>query len=296
VNLSGGEILAFKGYQSLLTKCSTEGIKAYVLTNGTLIDSESAMFIADTSYQVQISIDGPTAKSNDFLRGAGVYDKALRGLYHFRGLDVALRLAMIVTPETIQDYESNFVAFARKLQDDFQEQIQLRITTDLIDGRSVSKYQPDTVSNLQSRVDRLFDELWGINSASERASIQYKRRLKNLNCGFGREISINASGKVFPCPVQVTSIGDIRQDSLESLFMKTHDANKSTEIDKFTHCSDCDIKYICGGGCRIGNHQLTGSYIKPSFCNNEYKQNILSGLVAGDLFQNTRQQHVDRES
>ena len=43
-------------------------------------------------------------------------------------------------------------------------------------------------------------------------------------------------------------------------------------------CQECDLKYICNGGCRINNIITTGSYVKPS-CSEDYKLELYEKLV-----------------
>lgn len=283
VNFSGGEALAFEGFWHLLDRAAHYGLKVYVLTNGTLVTPLIAEKIAAAAYQVQISVDGPTPASNDSLRGKGMFKRAMEGLYHFRGLPTAVRVAMVATPNTIDDFEKNFLEFAGKLYRDFGEQLQLRISIDMIEGRAVHRYDSVTSAQLQKRVDALFDKLWGYSTRPHADAVGFKRQLRNKNCGFGREISIKSTGDVYPCPIQIDKVGSVRENSISTLFKRVglEDALKS--IDNFEDCKSCDLKYICGGGCRVANYQHSGSYTKPHFCNGNYIKNFYQRLVSADL-------------
>jgi radical SAM protein with 4Fe4S-binding SPASM domain len=283
VNFSGGEALAFEGFWCLLDRAAQHGLKVYVLTNGTLVTLPIAEKIAAAAYQVQISIDGPTPKSNDSLRGKGMFRRAMEGLYHFRGLPTAVRVAMVATPNTIDDFEENFVEFARKLYVDFGDQLQLRISIDMIEGRSVHRYDSLTSAQLQRRVDALFDQLWGYSTRPHADAVGFKRQLRNKNCGFGREISVKSTGDVYPCPIQIDKLGSIRSDGISTLFERVGLEDVAKSIDNFEECKSCDLKYICGGGCRVANYQHSGSYTKPHFCNENYIKNFYRRLVSADL-------------
>ena len=282
VNLSGGEALYYEGFWEILAECKRLQLYTYVLSNGLLVDDDAAKRIADAAYQIQISIDGPTAKSNDSLRGRGAFKKALTGLYHFRGLDVAVRVAMIATPSTIEDYEENFVDFAATLYRDFGDKLQLRLSVDVIEGRSVNRYTPDVKEALQRRVDVLFDRLWGYDTRAHSDAIAYKRGLLNRNCGFGREISVKSTGEVYPCPIQITPIGTLGSSDVAELFRRTRIEDRDKQIDNFSDCKGCDLRYLCGGGCRVANFQMTGDYRKPYFCNDSYKASIYRRLAGAD--------------
>lgn len=284
VNLSGGEALFYEGFWPILEECGQLGLNVYVLSNGLLVDETSARRIAEVAYQIQVSIDGPTPASNDSLRGRGSFEGALRGLYHFRGLDIIARVAMVTTPATIGDFEENFVPFARKLYQDFGEQLQLRVSVDVIEGRSVKRYTPEVKESLQKRVDRLFDSLWGYDTRSHSDAVAFKRGLLNKNCGYGREISVKSTGEVYPCPIQISAIGRIGQDDVEELFRRTRIEDRSKQIDNFSDCKTCDLRYLCGGGCRVANFEMTGDYRKPYFCSNDFKERTYARLAAADLF------------
>jgi radical SAM protein with 4Fe4S-binding SPASM domain len=46
--------------------------------------------------------------------------------------------------------------------------------------------------------------------------------------------------------------------------------NSASEIAHIDYCQDCDLKFICLGGCKIRNKQLNGSYVIPA-CNEDFK-------------------------
>jgi radical SAM protein with 4Fe4S-binding SPASM domain len=284
VNLSGGEALSYDGFWPILEECGRLGLNVYVLSNGLLVNETAARRIAELAYQIQISVDGPTPASNDSLRGTGSFEKAMQGLYHFRGLNITTRVAMVTTPATIADFEANFVPFARKLYQDFGDQLQLRVSVDVIEGRSVKRYTPEVKESLQKRVDQMFDALWGYDTRSHSDAIGFKRGLLNKNCGFGREISVKSNGEVYPCPIQIAPIGRLGADDVVELFRRTRIEDREKQIDTFLDCKSCDLRYLCGGGCRVANFEMTGDYRKPYFCNDEYKRRTYERLSSADAF------------
>ena len=284
VNLSGGEALYFEGFWPILEECKRLELHTYVLSNGLLIDEVAAKRIADAAYQIQISIDGPTPASNDSLRGKGSFQKAMKGLYCFRGLDITTRVAMVTTPATIASYEESFVSFARQLYEDFGQQLQLRVSVDVIEGRTVKRYTPEVKASLQARVDRLFDRLWGYDTRSHSDAVAFKRGLLNKNCGFGREISVKSTGEVYPCPIQINPIGKLGEKDIAELFRLTRIQDREKQIDNFVDCKKCDLRYLCGGGCRVANFEVTGDYRKPYFCSESYKDLFYMRLAAADEF------------
>ena len=133
-------------------------------------------------------------------------------------------------------------------------------------------------------MDNLFNELWGYDTRGHTDAIAFQRGLLNRNCGFGREISVKSTGEVYPCPIQITPIGNLKQDAIPQLFERTKIEDHDKAIDNFEDCKSCDLRYLCGGGCRVANFEMTGDYKKPYFCNDAYKSDFYNRLANADDF------------
>src|SRR3546814_4890308 len=81
VNIGGGEPTIRPDFWHLLEYAVDHQVGVKFSTNGVRITPERAEFLASTDYvDVQISLDGATADVNDYVRGPGSYDMALRAL------------------------------------------------------------------------------------------------------------------------------------------------------------------------------------------------------------------------
>jgi mycofactocin radical SAM maturase len=81
IHFGGGEPFMYYGIWDVLERCSQRGLVMCVSTNGTLITPERARRL--TEFQplyFQVSLDGGTPQTNDRIRGAGVFQRAMRGL------------------------------------------------------------------------------------------------------------------------------------------------------------------------------------------------------------------------
>ncbi len=81
IHFGGGEPFMYYGIWEVLERCSQRGLVMCVSTNGTLITPERARRL--TGFQplyFQVSLDGGTPQTNDRIRGAGVFQRAMRGL------------------------------------------------------------------------------------------------------------------------------------------------------------------------------------------------------------------------
>jgi radical SAM protein with 4Fe4S-binding SPASM domain len=80
LNVTGGEPLLRKDLFEILHEMRSRDFAIYLLTNGTLIDNEKAMALADLGVRgVQVSIEGPR-EIHDSIRGKGSFRSACRGV------------------------------------------------------------------------------------------------------------------------------------------------------------------------------------------------------------------------
>lgn len=86
INFSGGEPFIKKGFVDLLAFCSQNGIHSGVTTNGSLIARETAeKVVAARPFNVNFSVDGPSADLHDYLRGfPGLFAKLSKGIEYLR--------------------------------------------------------------------------------------------------------------------------------------------------------------------------------------------------------------------
>src|SRR5882724_4418035 len=81
VNIGGGEPTLRPDFWDLLDYSVGHAVGVKFSTNGSRINAESARRIASTDYvDVQISIDGPDAATNDAIRGDGSFATAIAAM------------------------------------------------------------------------------------------------------------------------------------------------------------------------------------------------------------------------
>jgi MoaA/NifB/PqqE/SkfB family radical SAM enzyme len=82
INFSGGEPLIKPGFIDLLGWCRDNGIKAGVTTNGSALTRANAeRIVAAHPFNVNVSVDAPSAQVHDYLRGSpGLFAKLSAGI------------------------------------------------------------------------------------------------------------------------------------------------------------------------------------------------------------------------
>jgi len=99
--ISGGEPLLHPDFWGLNEALPEFGFRSILLTNGTLIDSDTAERLA--VHEVQVSLDG-VGPSHDALRGPGTFARALAAVRSLLSLGKDVSVATMVHAGNIQDF------------------------------------------------------------------------------------------------------------------------------------------------------------------------------------------------
>lgn len=257
ITFSGGEVLAKRGWFRVVEYAYKKNISSTILTNGTLWSPESIASVAPYIAEVQVSLDGPSEEINAKTRGVGSYQKAINTAKGFAAAGARTSIAMTPTLETLHLFEEEFQSF-------FEEHIvgtgiNIRISHKLLSGRDVNALTGENKESYEATARRLANIIYP-SSQQRTFSLGHQPNQVHLNCGFGGA-SISSNGDVFPCnrTGDVCSVGNVRVNKLGELIPLLKKAEFATNVDSITPCKWCDLRYICGGGCRIDDYYIRGS-------------------------------------
>lgn len=249
VTFTGGEVTVYKGFKNVIKKAHELGLIVTVLTNGIRWDENEILECSTYIDEIQISIDGYDRESYYAVRQFDGFDKAISTLIKFS--ESGTRTSMAVTPlyDSLDEFVENFEPFAKSIIEN-HPQIYIRFNLELLEGRDVRKTKIDNVEycrKIRALVERLYP-----NYYTETFPLNYAGHIIRKNCGFG-EIAIAANGDVYWCNrihelssrwnVMTTRIGEIMEQS--------HRIKTNTDVDHSIVCRKCEIRYICGGSCRM---------------------------------------------
>jgi len=105
VSFTGGEPLIRNDFLGLLQKCyeNQDKFSYGILTNGTLLNKEKIKELKNLKVDyIQISLEG-TEKINDYLRGKGVFKKAVEAVRLIKKEHIAVSLSMTVSRINLKD-------------------------------------------------------------------------------------------------------------------------------------------------------------------------------------------------
>ncbi|MEP7047393.1 MAG: mycofactocin radical SAM maturase [Ilumatobacteraceae bacterium] len=258
INIGGGEPMVRRDFFELVDYAinpisGNNGIGVKFSTNGTYVDVANARRLAAMDYlDIQISLDGIDAATNDPLRGDGSYAVARRAMDNLAAADFGpFKISVVVTRHNV-DQLDRFKALADSYG------AQLRITRLRPSGRGVDTWHDLHPTNAQQRqiYDWLLaegdtvltgDSFFHLNALGE--------SLPGLNmCGAGRVVClIDPIGDVYACPFVIHDqfkAGSVRDAGGFAQVWKHSDLFiELREPQSAGACASCGSYDACQGGC-----------------------------------------------
>jgi radical SAM protein with 4Fe4S-binding SPASM domain len=248
VLFTGGEPLVYAGCPELLRRARQRGLDVTLFSNGILIDRYLDV-IRECVDQVQISIDGPDAETNDPIRGQGSFQRAKAAADTLLAAGVRVRISMVVMEMNLEAMRKGFVAFARQWP---AGAIEWRL------GYGVAHYGRggeigDTldVHDVRPLVETLMEELEGDSGPRIARSTK--------TCGYAEQVVIAPDGGVHPCHLLDGALTHIDKQSMRELMGILKNTSLEYNVDHTVGCNRCDIRNLCGGSCRIHNGKNSGN-------------------------------------
>ncbi|WP_436697608.1 mycofactocin radical SAM maturase [Nocardioides sp. BYT-33-1] len=259
VNIGGGEPTIRPDFWELLEYAVDHQVGVKFSTNGVRITPERARFLASPACRgyvdVQISLDGATAEVNDYVRGPGSYDTALRALRNLQdaGFQDA-KISVVCTRENIGQLDE-FKALADAYG------ATLRLTRLRPSGRGADVW--DELHPRPEQQRELYDWLMAYTADGEQVLTgdsffhlaAFGESLPGLNlCGAGRVVClIDPIGDVYACPFAIHDeflAGNLLADGgfqrvwqTSALFQELRSPQTGGA------CSSCRFFDSCRGGC-----------------------------------------------
>lgn len=258
VTLSGGEVTTKRGWFDVLRHAHSLGLQVTLLTNGTLWTSADIEAAASLVAEVQISIDGPSEESNALVRGSGVFGPAVRTAVAFANLGVRTSIAMTPTFENLDSLGPGIRAFADSILSRTAGPLFIKIGSALIAGRHGSAPSEEDAERYWEVAKSASDEIYA-DSATRNFALGHTPNHGFRNCGFGG-LALAADGGAYPCNrvAEVDTEGNVRTDGLRTVLDRVLEAQRATSVDQVEPCRTCEIRYVCGGGCRIEEFSFQG--------------------------------------
>lgn len=249
LTITGGEPLIHPDFWSLLEILVSQypQIAWAVLTNGTLIDAETARRLAELGPRfVQVSIEG-RAPVHDRIRGAGNYKAALEGIRNLSRCGV--RVSVSFTAHAANYREITHVArLARRIKG-------VRVWSDRMIP-AAGEQDPLALNPVQS-----YDYLKKMRSSgcvSMNRALQFLEGGNSYRCVAGLSLmTVMPDGTVYPCRRLPIPAGNLLQESLDAIYEGPLMLELRTRTCE--DCAACLYREVCNGGLRCLAYAQTGN-------------------------------------
>lgn len=253
VNIGGGEPTVRPDFWHLVDYAVAHQVGVKFSTNGVRITPENARRLAATDYvDVQVSLDGATAEVNDYIRGPGSYDTALRALanLHEAGFRDA-KVSVVVTRQNVGQLDE-----FKEIADRYGAT--LRLTRLRPSGRGADVW--DELYVLPEQQQQLYD--WLVDHGEDVLTgdsffhlAPLGGPLPGLNlCGAGRVVClIDPIGDVYACPFAIHEeflAGNVLEEGgFAGVWRESGLFRELRSPQSAGACSSCAFFDACRGGC-----------------------------------------------
>ena len=253
INIGGGEPMVRRDFFDIIEHSIANNIGVKFSTNGAFIDEENARRLAAMDYlDIQISLDGIDANTNDPIRGTGSYDIARRAMDNLKAANFGpFKISVVVTRHNV-DQLDEFKALADSYG------AQLRVTRLRPSGRGADTWEDLHPTNAQqvqiynwllAHGENVLtgDSFFHLNALGE--------ALPGLNmCGAGRVVClIDPVGDVYACPFVLHDqfkAGSVHDEGgFTSVWRESELFTSLREPESAGACASCGSYDACQGGC-----------------------------------------------
>lgn len=273
--LTGGEPFLHPDFGEIISYGFKKGLKISINTNGTLLTETWLENYGQMIYGLQISIDGFNSKIHDNIRGKGNFQKSWRMVKTSAEIlpeNVMLRLSVSVFPDNVEHLKGCMLG-ALELVDPSR-----RIAIVLNPVAPLGRAEESQSSSYAMISEELTDTLRLLDESGWNMGSDLQSSIKQKKCGIGEYIVLRSNGKMAPCNF---SSELFTFETLREGFEFYNKKYKNCNVDNSEICSECDVRYICFGGCQVVNALKGGDILKP-ICDDNRVRSVLSTIVADE--------------
>jgi radical SAM protein with 4Fe4S-binding SPASM domain len=255
-NITGGEPFLHRDIFEILEELRRRHFDVYVLSNGTLVDSDKAKLLSWLGIRgVQVSIEGPE-EIHDSIRGRGSFSSSLKGIGHL--LDAGIRVGLNVTLSDINaDHFGDMVLLSDSLGVQslgFSRLVPSGRGAALLDRLLEKRRVHEIYRTIFSLKKNGVEIVTGDPVASQMACIDDTTDagvVPKGGCAAGVSgFTILPDGTMLPCRRLPVPIGNVRKDSLREVWATSGVLDALRDKGKYKgKCGRCSRWADCRG-CR----------------------------------------------
>lgn len=266
VLFTGGEALIHKGCIPLMRLCKELGLYVTLFSNGIMVPKHIDDIQAYCD-QVQISLDGPDVPTNDLIRGHGSYAKAVRAVQLLADRGVSVRIGMTAMLENWEAWKAQFVSFAASFRG---SSVEFKLSFGITPFGRATDMGSVPIGEVRPVAQRFMEQVNG--------AMGPKITRLTPGCGYGDQLVVGPGGTVYPCHLLDAPLCHIDDKPVSDIIALLRQVSGQFDVDHVEGCNTCDIRYLCGGMCRVVQSGITGSRL-VTMCDEEEKNRKLRNLV-----------------
>ncbi|WP_404953011.1 radical SAM protein [Streptomyces sp. 147326] len=267
VLFTGGEALLHDGCLELMGNARDLGLHVTLFSNGIQVPRLADEIHAKVD-QVQISLDGPDAGSNDVVRGKNTFNHVIRALDALAERGTETRVGMTIVPSAWAEWVEKFDRIRERYAG--APSVSFRLSYGVMAyGRGVE------VDNTEIAPKHEVDAF--LNAVNGDSPPQITRHTSG--CGYGEQIVVAPDGSVHPCHLLDGAVCHLDDMALTDITRLLAGLARQVDVDHVEGCRTCEIRYLCGGSCRVLAGRATGSRLLTT-CTPDKKRDKYRNLVA----------------
>lgn len=260
LNISGGEPFLRSDLPAILELAAIDhGIPSInVLTNGTVLDRGLLSACAPYIDTISVSFDGATADHPAFIRGEQRFDQLVEFVTEAQAADINVCITPTVHRLNIDDVPLYYDLAAR-----LHCELNFSLLSSTSCGWGDEGLMP-TDDDLRRLASIMIQRSGGDGAAIQTLASGLECR---ENCGAGMgTLSVAADGEVYPCHMmhdERYDMGNVFDGQGPTAKECELIARRVHEVSASSSCASCDLRYLCGNGCRaraIGSGGETDPY------------------------------------
>jgi len=290
VCLQGGEPFYRRDLPELIEGIVENRMRFNILSNGTLITDEMAIFLASTRRcdGVQVSIDGSDAPTHDVFRGKGSFSRAVKGIEILRKHSVPVSVRVTIHKENVHkleeitrflledfdftEFTTNAVSFMGLCRENAEE-VQLSVPERTLAMESLLALNREYNGRIGATAGPLAEAInWMM---MEQARCEGKENLPGggylTGCGcHTSSLAVRADGAIVPCAqLSHIELGRVGKSDLKEIWQHHPELKRlrnryTIPLSDFDFCRGCDYIPYCTGNCPALAYTITGQVNHPS--------------------------------
>jgi len=264
LSLSGGEPLCHPDIKRILNYMREQKYPFRIVTNGVLAEEYLLPIISEDpmSFQVQLSLDGATANTNDRIRGDGHFHKAVNFMRKsnsmgYKGLSARMTVSKINMHEVEEFID---ICLENNVSPKFGFVSRLGSAFECWESVGLSDQERMDISQRVNMALKKRSSAWNKFENNPAYLRAYSAVCPHLKYNWVKGPAIKTNGDVQPCQALYDpefAIGNIYRNNIISIISPDNPdvrllrallEERAQHMNK-KYCSTCPISHTCKGGC-----------------------------------------------